>query len=101
MIEQADPNGYGYVSYEGFERLVELHKSMKEENSAENMGLTFEEILKAEKAEKKSDYLPGISWEFLQKYLLVHYELEINIKSMKTPRSIEYIVKDEFKTIFS
>ena len=44
MIEQADPNGYGYVSYEGFERLVELHKSKREEDSTENIGLTFEEI---------------------------------------------------------
>jgi hypothetical protein len=44
MIEQADPKGYGYVSYEGFERLVQLHKSKKEENSTQNMGLAFEEI---------------------------------------------------------
>lgn len=61
------------MSYEGFERLVELHKSKKEEDAAENIGLTFEEILKAEKTEKKVDYLPGISWEFLQKYLLIQY----------------------------
>lgn len=30
MIEQADPNGYGYVSYEAFQNLVEVYKSRKE-----------------------------------------------------------------------
>lgn len=42
MIEQADPNGYGYVNYEAFERLVESYKSRKEENAVGSIELTFE-----------------------------------------------------------
>lgn len=42
MVEQADPNGYGYVNYEAFEKLVESHKSKKEENAVESIELTFE-----------------------------------------------------------
>lgn len=69
MVYQADLNGHGYISYDAFERIVENYKNFKEDTVSFDIGLTYDEILKAFNIANQMPNNLVITWNYIQEYL--------------------------------